>query len=122
MREGPAQGGLDVKGGGWRGGRQELYDLVGVLLMIRINYQHQLIMDKRRIPCLDPYLDRVNILLWPRFKVSSPRPPGLLLAPRHLSCSSGSKQPTCACLGSSVCACVWGVGWVGYWRGRVRQG
>lgn len=48
---------------------QETYDLVGLLLMIRINYHHQLIMNKRRIPCLDDYLDRTNLLLWPRFKV-----------------------------------------------------
>ena len=48
---------------------QEMYDLVGLLLMIRINYHHQLIMNKRRIPCLDDYLDRINLLLWPRFKV-----------------------------------------------------
>jgi vacuolar protein sorting-associated protein 52 len=44
-------------------------DMVGLLLMIRINYQHRLLMNKRRIPCLDDYLDRVNLQLWPRFKV-----------------------------------------------------
>ena len=48
---------------------QEMHDLVGLLLMIRINGAHQLIMNKRRVPCLDGYLDRVNLLLWPRFKV-----------------------------------------------------
>ncbi len=53
-------------------GEQETFDLVGLLLMIRINYHHQLIMNKRRIPCLDDYLDRTNLLLWPRFKVSTP--------------------------------------------------
>ena len=26
-------------------------------------------MNKRRIPSLDDYLDRTNLLLWPRFKV-----------------------------------------------------
>jgi vacuolar protein sorting-associated protein 52 len=45
--------------------------MVGLLLMIRINYQHRLLMNKRRIPCLDDYLDRVNLQLWPRFKVPS---------------------------------------------------
>ena len=50
---------------------QECYDLVALLLMIRMNYHHQLIMNKRRIPCLDDYLDRVNLLLWPRFKVAA---------------------------------------------------
>ncbi|KAK3013965.1 hypothetical protein RJ639_008511 [Escallonia herrerae] len=28
-----------------------------------------LIMSRRRIPCLDAYLDKVNISLWPRFKM-----------------------------------------------------
>ena len=42
---------------------------MGLLLMIRVNYHHQLLMAKRRIPCLDDYLDRINLLLWPRFKV-----------------------------------------------------
>ncbi|KAG0492839.1 hypothetical protein HPP92_006237 [Vanilla planifolia] len=37
--------------------------------MIRIIHQNQLIMFRRRIPCLDPYLDKVNISLWPRFKM-----------------------------------------------------
>ena len=45
--------------------------MVGLLLMIRINYQHRLLMNKRRIPCLDDYLDRVNLQLWPRFKVAA---------------------------------------------------
>ena len=45
---------------------------MALLLMIRMNYHHQLIMNKRRIPCLDDYLDRVNLLLWPRFKVCAP--------------------------------------------------
>ena len=53
--------------------RQETFDLVGLLLMIRVNYHHQLLMAKRRIPCLDDYLDRTNLLLWPRFKVSAMR-------------------------------------------------
>ena len=50
---------------------QETFDLVGLLLMIRVNYHHQLLMAKRRIPCLDDYLDRINLLLWPRFKVNA---------------------------------------------------
>ncbi|XP_057516594.1 vacuolar protein sorting-associated protein 52 A isoform X2 [Amaranthus tricolor] len=45
------------------------YDAVGLMLMIRITHQHQLIMSRRRIPCLDSYLDKVNIALWPRFKM-----------------------------------------------------
>ncbi|KAJ0085292.1 hypothetical protein Patl1_06955 [Pistacia atlantica] len=45
------------------------YDAIGLMLMIRIMHQHQLIMSWRRIPCLDSYLDKVNISLWPRFKM-----------------------------------------------------
>ncbi|CAL1358514.1 unnamed protein product [Linum trigynum] len=45
------------------------YDAMGLMLMIRIIHQHQLIMSRRRIPCLDSYLDKVNIALWPRFKL-----------------------------------------------------
>ncbi|XP_073290161.1 vacuolar protein sorting-associated protein 52 A-like isoform X2 [Primulina huaijiensis] len=45
------------------------FDAIGLMLMIRIIYQHQLIMSRRRIPCLDSYLDKVNIALWPRFKM-----------------------------------------------------
>lgn len=44
-------------------------DLICLLLMIRINYHHQLIMTKRRIPCLDDYFDRVTLMVWPRLKV-----------------------------------------------------
>ena len=46
-----------------------MHDLLGLLLLIRINYAHQLIMNKRRVPCLDTYLDRINLMLWPRLKV-----------------------------------------------------
>lgn len=44
--------------------------MVGVLLMIRLNAEHRRLMARRRTPCLDDYLDRVNLLLWPRFKVA----------------------------------------------------
>ncbi|KAH7436866.1 hypothetical protein KP509_05G039600 [Ceratopteris richardii] len=45
------------------------YDAIGLMLMIRLTHQHQLTMSRRRIPCLDSYLDKVNIMLWPRFKM-----------------------------------------------------
>eukprot|EP01018_Ginkgo_biloba_P025458 Gb_30516 [translate_table: standard] len=45
------------------------FDAIGLMLMIRITHQHQLIMSRRRVPCLDSYLDKVNIALWPRFKM-----------------------------------------------------
>ncbi|CAI5702745.1 unnamed protein product [Peronospora effusa] len=44
------------------------YDAIGLLLMIRLTYAQRLVMEKRRIPCLDAYFDRVTLLLWPRFK------------------------------------------------------
>lgn len=44
------------------------YDAVGLLLMIRLTYAQRLVMEKRRIPVLDSYFDRVTLLLWPRFK------------------------------------------------------
>lgn len=45
------------------------FDAIGLMLMIRIIHQHQLVMSRRRIPCLDSYLDKMNISLWPRFKM-----------------------------------------------------
>eukprot|EP00742_Colponemidia_sp_Colp-10_P005738 GILJ01006133.1.p1 GENE.GILJ01006133.1~~GILJ01006133.1.p1 ORF type:complete len:595 (+),score=118.62 GILJ01006133.1:511-2295(+) len=44
------------------------YDTVGLLLMIRVTFHHNLIMQRRRIPCLDAFFDRVKMMLWPRFK------------------------------------------------------
>lgn len=44
------------------------YDAVGLLLMVRLTYAQRLVMEKRRIPVLDSYFDRVTLLLWPRFK------------------------------------------------------
>jgi hypothetical protein len=43
-------------------------DVVGVALMLRVNTEHQHIMTRRRVPCLDKYLDGVNMTLWPKFK------------------------------------------------------
>eukprot|EP00878_Enallax_costatus_P046112 GHUV01055712.1.p1 GENE.GHUV01055712.1~~GHUV01055712.1.p1 ORF type:complete len:334 (+),score=102.12 GHUV01055712.1:379-1380(+) len=48
---------------------QHQHDVLCVLLMIRLNAEHRALMLKRRVPCLDDYLDRINLLLWPRFKV-----------------------------------------------------
>lgn len=44
------------------------YDAIGLLIMIRLTYAQRMVMEKRRIPCLDAYFDRVALLLWPRFK------------------------------------------------------
>jgi hypothetical protein len=43
-------------------------DLVGLLLLIRTTHAHRLLMERRKVPCLDGYLDRVNMSLWPYFK------------------------------------------------------
>ncbi|KAJ8328797.1 Vacuolar protein sorting-associated protein 52 [Batrachochytrium dendrobatidis] len=44
------------------------FDAVGILICIRINSQNIRIMQKRRIPCLETFLNLINILLWPRFQ------------------------------------------------------
>ncbi|XP_039134787.1 LOW QUALITY PROTEIN: vacuolar protein sorting-associated protein 52 A-like [Dioscorea cayenensis subsp. rotundata] len=45
------------------------YDALGLMLMIHIIHQQQMVMFRRQIPCLDSYLDKVNISLWSRFKL-----------------------------------------------------
>ena len=44
------------------------FDAIGLLLMIKITHAQRLVMQRRRIPVLDPFFDRVSMLLWPRFK------------------------------------------------------
>eukprot|EP00958_Prasinococcus_capsulatus_P017996 scaffold2075_cov444-Prasinococcus_capsulatus_cf.AAC.4 len=44
------------------------HDAIGLLLMIRMTFHNQVIMSRRRIPCLDAYLDQINMMIWPRFK------------------------------------------------------
>ena len=44
-------------------------DSIAVLILIRINQHLRTIMQRRCCPCLDPYLDRMDLLLWPRLKV-----------------------------------------------------
>ena len=44
------------------------YDGVGLLLMIKIINMFRLVMQRRRMPVLDSFFDRVSMLLWPRFK------------------------------------------------------
>lgn len=47
---------------------ENTYDAIGLLFCIRINGQNLRIMQKRRLPHLDHFLNLVNILLWPRFQ------------------------------------------------------
>jgi hypothetical protein len=42
------------------------------MLMIRLNRENGLAMSRRRVPALDGYYDRMNLLLWPKLKVSGP--------------------------------------------------
>jgi hypothetical protein len=44
------------------------FDLIGILIMIRLTKQLQNIMKTRKIDSLDKYFENVFILLWPRYK------------------------------------------------------
>lgn len=44
------------------------HDAVGLLILIRMTHLFRLVMQRRRIPILDPMFDRIAMLLWPRFK------------------------------------------------------
>lgn len=44
------------------------YDGVGLLLMIKVTHCLRMIMQRRRIPVLDSFFDRMSMLLWPRLK------------------------------------------------------
>jgi hypothetical protein len=44
------------------------YDAVGLLLMIKLTNMQRLVMQRRRMPVLDSFFDRLSMLLWPRFK------------------------------------------------------
>ena len=44
------------------------YDAIGLLLMIKLTVAFRRVMQRRRVPVLDAFFDRVTMLLWPRFK------------------------------------------------------
>ncbi|KAJ3105839.1 hypothetical protein HDU97_007483 [Phlyctochytrium planicorne] len=44
------------------------YDAVGILICIRLNSHNVRIMQKRRIPSLESFMNAINMLLWPRFQ------------------------------------------------------
>ncbi|KAJ9512046.1 hypothetical protein QJQ45_004603 [Haematococcus lacustris] len=48
---------------------QDNWDMLSLLLMIRVNHEHRKAMQQQRIPLLEDYLDRVHLLLWPRLKL-----------------------------------------------------
>lgn len=44
------------------------YDMLGLLLIIKVAHAQRLVMQRRRIPVVDPFFDRISMLLWPKFK------------------------------------------------------
>jgi len=44
------------------------HDAVGLLLMLRLTQAYRSLMRGRRVAALDPFFDRLELLLWPRFK------------------------------------------------------
>jgi hypothetical protein len=44
-------------------------DVYGILLCIRLTQHYAFILQKRRMPALDGYINSMNMLLWPRFQV-----------------------------------------------------
>ena len=44
------------------------YDCLELLILIRIVALHSRIMKQRQTSCLDGFFDRINMVLWPRFK------------------------------------------------------
>ncbi len=46
----------------------DTFDAIGLLIMIKLVHAYRLIMQRRRIDILSSFFDRLNMLLWPRFK------------------------------------------------------
>jgi hypothetical protein len=44
------------------------HDSITVLILLRLVAQHNALMQRRRVHCLDAFFDRVNMLMWPKFK------------------------------------------------------
>uniref|UniRef100_A0A7S2WQ93 Vacuolar protein sorting-associated protein 52 homolog n=1 Tax=Rhizochromulina marina TaxID=1034831 RepID=A0A7S2WQ93_9STRA len=45
------------------------WDSIGLLIMIKLVHGLRMVMQRRHIPVLDSFFDRINLLLWPRLKV-----------------------------------------------------
>jgi len=43
-------------------------DALSLLCIIHLNHRCQITMNRRRNPCLDTYLDNMNMMVWPKFK------------------------------------------------------
>jgi hypothetical protein len=44
------------------------HDLVGLLLVTRVNEEHRRIMEERRIPAMEPFFNNVQLNVWPSIK------------------------------------------------------
>ncbi len=44
------------------------YDAIGMLLMVKLVHAYRVIMQRRHIDILSSFFDKLNMLLWPRFK------------------------------------------------------
>jgi len=44
------------------------YDMLGLLLTVKVAHAQRLVMQRRRIPVVDAFFDRISMLLWPKFK------------------------------------------------------
>jgi len=44
------------------------FDALSILLCIRMTTEHQKVMQHRRAPCLDNFLNQLQLTLWPRFQ------------------------------------------------------
>ncbi len=44
------------------------HDLVGLLLVTRVNEEHRRIMEERRIPAMEPFFNSVQLNVWPSIK------------------------------------------------------
>jgi vacuolar protein sorting-associated protein 52 len=42
------------------------YDAIALLLMIKLTIAFRHVMERRKVTVLDPFFDRVTMLLWPR--------------------------------------------------------
>lgn len=45
------------------------YDAIGLLLVIKVAHLQRIVMQRRRIPSLDSFFDRISMLLWPKLKL-----------------------------------------------------
>ncbi|OAL72854.1 hypothetical protein A7D00_2627 [Trichophyton violaceum] len=44
-------------------------DCIGILLCVRLNQQFAFEMQRRKVPVADPYINGINMQLWPRFQM-----------------------------------------------------